>query len=101
MLDVKSLLEKAERSADSLIVVANMLKKDELTAARANALTNSYRSAGNLYIEVVKAVEGSTITIQNTVTPTELSPADRARLDKIAEQLAKPCKRKRGKKQGE
>ncbi len=100
-LDTRSLLELAVKSADNMILTAKKLEKDELTANKANALVNSYRSAGQLYLEVVKAVEGSSvIVLQDNRTPTELSQADRERLDRISDLLSgKSGKRKSRKKQ--
>ncbi|MDO4326393.1 MAG: hypothetical protein Q4E24_10240 [bacterium] len=100
LLDVKTLLEKAVKSADSIIITAKKQEKGEIKAAESNALTNAYRSAGNLYLAVVQAVEGSTITIQSKGAPTELSQADKERLDRISDLLSgKPSKQRKRKKQ--
>lgn len=100
-LEARSLLELAVKSADNMILTAKKLEKNELTANKANALVNSYRSAGQLYLEVVKAVEGSSvIVLQDNRTLTELSQADRERLDRISDLLTgKSGKRKNRKKQ--
>lgn len=101
LLDVKTLLEKAVKSADSIIIIAKKQEKGEIKAVESNALTNAYRSAGNLYLAVVQAIEGSTIKIQDMEPPRELSQEDRERLDRIAELLkAKPSDRKRKKQEG-
>lgn len=100
LLDIKTLLEKAVKSADSIILTAKKQEKKEIKAVESNALTNAYRSAGNLYLAVVQAIEGSTITIQGKEAPTELSQADRERLDNIAKLLSdKPSKRGKRKRQ--
>ena len=39
-LDVKSLLEKAVKSADSIIITTNKMKEGKLKAVDCNALTN-------------------------------------------------------------
>ncbi|MBQ8637549.1 MAG: hypothetical protein IJ468_00105 [Lachnospiraceae bacterium] len=99
-LDVKSLLEKAVKSADSIIITTNKMKEGKIKAVDCNALTNGYRSAGNLYLSVVQAVEGSTLTLKSCEAPVELSKEDKDRLDKIAVLLGeKPSKRK-AKKEG-
>lgn len=98
LLDVKSLLEKAVKSADSIILTAKRQEKGEIKAVECNALTNAYRSAGNLYLATAQAIEGSTIIVKSGGEPTELTPEDKARLDKICKLLEKPSRRK-GKKQ--
>lgn len=97
LLDVKSLLEKAVKSADSIIVTANRQRNGEIKAVECNALTNAYRSAGTLYLATAQAIEGSKYIIKSGGDPTELTPEDRDRLDQIAKLLEKPSKRK-GKK---
>lgn len=85
----------AVKSADNMILTAKKLEKDEITANKANALVNSYRSAGNLYLGIVQAVGGSAVIVKNTAI-SELSQADRGRLDQICELLAdKPSKRRK------
>jgi hypothetical protein len=98
-LNVKNLLELAVKSADNLILTAKKLEKDDITANKANALVNSYRSAGNLYLGIVQAVDGSRVLVRNVET-NELSQDDKKRLDRICELLSdKPSKRGKRKKQ--
>lgn len=93
-LDARELLEKAVECADAMQEVAKKLEREELGAGSANALVNSYRSAGSLYISVANATEGCKIIVHSSGTVHELSDADRERLDAIAKLLTeKPSKR--------
>lgn len=100
LLDVKTLLEKAVKSADSIIITAKKQEKGEIKAAESNALTNAYRSAGNLYLAVAQSIEGENIVVHAVHQPTELSQADKERLDRISDLLSgKPSKQRKRKKQ--
>lgn len=95
-LDGRALLEKAVACADQMQEVAKKLEKEKIGAGSANALVNSYRSAGSLYLSVANATEGCKILVHSSGTPTELSEADRERLDNISKLLTeKPRKRAR------
>lgn len=101
-LEARNLLEFALKSADSMLLTAKKLEaeveKGEITANNVNALINAYRSAGQLYFSMAQAVKPP--TIQNEEALTELSQADRERLDNIAKLLSdKPSKRGKRKKQ--
>ena len=95
-LDGRALLEKAVACADQMQEVATKIEKEELGAGQGNALVNALRSAGSLYISIVNATEGSKIIVHSSGTPTELSEADKERLDNIVKLLEKkPSKRAR------
>jgi len=96
LLDVRELLEKAVKSADSMILTAKKLENKEIQAVDCNALVNGYRSAGTLYIATANAIEGSKIVVQNNGAPVELSQETKDKLDEIARLLVKkPSKRKK------
>ena len=96
MLDAEKLLTKVVECADQMMLIAEKLQKGDLGAGEANAITNAYRSAGSLYISVITTAEGAKIILHGSNIHTELSDADRERLDEIAKLLTeKPSKRAR------
>ena len=96
MLDAKELLEKATVCADQLMLVAKKIEKEELGAGSANALANCLRSAGSLYLSVINTAEGCKIIVHGSGGVSELSEADRKRLDAVTKLLIqKPSQRTR------
>ena len=89
-MDEKTLLKSAFKSANNLIVTAQRLNKGEYTPTKANAMTNAYRSAGQLYLSILQSsrdIDKPDLTARAEIA---LSEADCKRLDKIAKLLADP-----------
>lgn len=82
---------------DQAVVVAQEIKKGLITPNVGNAVLNGYRTAA--YIEQVRLSQEAPALAQEAAT--ELSQADRERLDEIAKLLAdKPKKRGGNKREG-
>lgn len=79
---------------DQAVFVAQEIKKGVVTPNVGNAVLNGYRTAA--YIEQVRLSQEAPALVQEAAT--ELSQADRERLDEIAKLLSDKPKKRGGKK---
>ncbi len=86
-MDEKTLIESAVKSANSLILTAKKLEEGKFTPTKGNAITNAYRSAGQLYLSILQSTRDvANINVAGN-TEVTLSKADCKRLDAIAKLL--------------
>lgn len=82
----KEALNVIEKIRNELILLAMKVKAGDITTTTGNAVANIYRTA--LYAEQVRAQQEKGLEVKlEQMGETELSGADRARLDRIAKLL--------------